>query len=190
MSESEYKGILHKHVNQLANINPRFHRISSMLLDHMYMSIVTVPPLGLLMILMTTGILKFSDQLLRIGYLSMFFIYLNKDFFKAKSPAKRILGYQVINRKNGERANELQCFIRNLTICVIWPLEVIIGLINPERRIGDFLANTKVIKSDKEKLKTIWIDFKNIRLKPSYLLIIIIGIIYFYGVNKLMIRLE
>ena len=190
MSESEYKGVLHKQVNQLANINPRFHRISSMLLDHIYMTIVTVPPLGLLMILMVSGILKFNDQILRIGFLSVLFIYLNKDFLKAKSPAKRTLGYQVINRKNGERASELQCFIRNLTIGVIWPLEVIVGLINPERRIGDFLANTKVIKSDKEKLKTIWVDFKNMRLKPNYLFIIIIGIIYFYGFNKIIIGLE
>lgn len=116
MNETEYRGILHKEVNKLSNINPRFHRISSMLLDHIIMTIVIVPPLILTMILMISGIVKFNNQFWNIGFLTMFFIYLNKDFFKAKSPAKRILGYQVINRANGNPATELQCFVRNLTL--------------------------------------------------------------------------
>lgn len=186
MNETEYKGILHKEVNRLASINPRFHRISSMLLDHIYMSIVIVPPWGFVMILMASGIIQFNDQVLRISFLSIFFIYLNKDFYKAKSPAKRILGYQVINRKNENPASELQCLVRNLTLCVAWPLEVIVGLLNPERRIGDFIANTKVVVSEKEKLKTFWTDIKSTKLKLNFIVIIIIGVIYLYGLNLLM----
>ncbi len=186
MNETEYKGILHKEVNKLASINPRFHRIASMLLDHIIMTFVIVPPWGLLMITMASGIMTFDDQILRIGFLSMFFIYLNKDFYKAKSPAKRLLGYQVINRKNEKPATELQCFIRNLTLCVAWPLEVIVGLLNPERRIGDFIANTKVVASEKEKLITIWTDIKNTNLKLNFIGIVIIGGIYLYGLSLLM----
>jgi uncharacterized RDD family membrane protein YckC len=186
MNETEYKGILHKEVNKISCINPRFHRISSMLLDHIIMTIVIVPPLILLMILMTSGIVEFNNQFLSIGFLSMFFIYLNKDFYNAKSPAKRILGYQVINRTNGKPATELQCFARNLTLCVAWPLEVIVGFINPERRIGDFIANTKVIVSEKEKLKSIWTDLKSTKLKSNFIVILIIGGIYFYGISLLM----
>jgi uncharacterized RDD family membrane protein YckC len=186
MNETEYKGILHKEVNRLAGINPRFHRISSMLLDHIIMTIVIVPPMILLMILATIGILKIGNGTFSVVFFFLMFIYINKDFFNAKSPAKRILGYQVIDRKTEKPASELQCFVRNLTIAVAWPLEVIIGLINPERRIGDFLANTKVVVSEKEKLKTIWTDLKSKTLKLNLIGILIIGVIYFYGLSLIM----
>ena len=185
MNETEYKGILHKEVNWLSNINPRFNRISSMLLDHFIMSFMTVPLVFLTFIIVyqfehslegKTGIELFS--------IAMFF-YINKDFVKAKSPAKRILGYQILNSKTDKPANEFQCFIRNLTL-IAWPVELIVGFINPERRIGDFLANTKVVKSKKENLKSIWNDIKKIEFKISFLLIIMIGILYFYGLNLIL----
>jgi len=186
MNETEYKGLGHKEVNKLANINPRFHRISSMLLDHILMCIIVVP----LSILIFVIVLNFENNLnkwIGIGLMFLpFFIYLNKDFFNAKSPAKRILGYQVIDRKTKKPASELQCFIRNLTICIIWPIEVIVGLINSERRIGDFFVNTKVIQAEKEKLTTIWSELKKTQLKPSYLIIIVIGLVYFYGLSQIM----
>jgi len=186
MSETQYKGIFHKEVNKLAKISPRFHRISSMLLDHIIMTIVIMIPWFLILILIISKIVIFDDQAVKIAFLSMLFIYLNKDFFNAKSPAKRLLGYQVVNRKNEKPATELHCFIRNLTIGVAWPLEVIVGLINPERRIGDFIANTKVIISEKEALKGIWTDLKTTRLKLNFIEILIIGGIYFYGLGLLM----
>jgi len=186
MNENEYKGILHKEVNKLSNINPRFHRVSSMLLDHIIMTIIMVLPWVLLIILMASEIVILSNQIMSIAFFSILFIYLNKDFFNAKSPAKRILGYQVINRTNGKPATELQCFIRNLTICIAWPLEVIVGFINPKRRIGDYIANTKVVISEKEKLKSIWTDFKSTTLKLNFIGIVIIGGIYFYGLSLFM----
>lgn len=99
----------------------------------------------------------------------MFFMYLNKDFFNTKSPAKQILGYQVINRKTEKPATELQCFIRTFTICLAWPLEVIVGFINPERRIGDFITNTKVVVSEKEKLISLWTDLKSTTMKLNFI---------------------
>ncbi len=186
MNETEYKGVLHKEVTKLSNINSRFHRISSMLLDHIIMTIVIVPPMILMMILLANDILQFDHRILSATFFLMMFIYVNKDFFNAKSPAKRILGYQIINRNTGDPATELQCFIRNLTIAVAWPLEVIVGYINPKRRIGDFIANTKVVKAEKEKLKSILIDLKNVKFKLSLLLILILGTIYFYGLSLTM----
>lgn len=183
MNETEYKGIGHKEVNNLASINPRFHRIASMLLDHIIMCIAIVP----LAIFIFVIVFNFSENLnSRIGIVLLFFpffIYLNKDFFNARSPAKRILGYQVVDRKTEIPASELQCFIRNLTICFIWPIEVIVGLISPSRRIGDFIANTKVIPAEKIKLNTLRLEFKNTRFKANYIIIVIIGFLYFYGLS-------
>lgn len=65
-------------------------------------------------------------------------------------------------------------------IAIAWPLEVIVGYINPERRVGDFIANTKVVTSEKEKLKLILTELKNIKLKSNFLFILITGVIYFY----------
>lgn len=186
MNKIEYKGVLYNEVNKLANINPRFHRISSMLLDHIIMTIVIVPAWVLIMILMISEIIEFNDKILRVVFLSIILVYLNKDFYKAKSPAKRIMGYQVINCKNGKPATELQCFIRNLTLCIAWPLEVIVGLLNPKRRIGDYIANTKVVLAEKEKLKAIWTEIKNTKLKLNFLIILILGIAYLYGLTLLM----
>lgn len=76
--------------------------------------------------------------------------------------------------------------MRNLTICVAWPLEVIVGLINLERQIANFLVNPKVITSEKEKFKSIWIDLKNTKLKMNSIEILIIGRIYFYGLSLLL----
>ena len=166
--------------------NYRLRRIASMLLDHFLMCILIIPPAIILTIISENIGLKMNDGMGFFVFFLIVFIYLNKDFFKGKSPAKRILGYQVINRKTEKPATELQCFVRNLTICVAWPLEVIIGFINPQRRIGDFIANTKVVESEKEKLKTIWTDLKSTTLKINFIGILIIGGIYFYGLSLIL----
>ncbi len=179
-------GIIIGEISKVSNSYPIVNRILSMFLDHCIMCLLIVP-LGFL--ILGLGALMKDNLNNGIGMVLVFlpfFIYLNKDFFNAKSPAKRILGFQVIDRKTNNPANELQCFVRNLTICVAWPIEVIVGLINPERRIGDLLANTKVIASEKQKFKSIWTDLKNTKLKTNFIGILIIGGIYFYGLSLLL----
>nr|WP_320022221.1 RDD family protein [uncultured Draconibacterium sp.] len=77
------------------------------------------------------------------------FLILNKDFYNAKSVAKRHFGYQIVDLKTNCPANELQCVIRNSTM-IIWPVEVIASMFNSKRRLGDLIAGTKLIDIDKE----------------------------------------
>ena len=77
------------------------------------------------------------------------FLILNKDFYKAKSIAKRHFGYQIVDLKTNRPANELQCVIRNSTM-IIWPVEVIASIFSSKRRLGDLIAGTKLIDVDKE----------------------------------------
>ena len=184
-SENNSKGFFYNEISKIANINPRFHRISSMLLDHVIMTFIIIPPMVLYVILGVNEFFNIQDPFQSILFYCLLFIYLNKDFFNAKSPAKRILGYQVIKEESGQPATELQCFIRNLTILVAWPLEVLISFLNTEKRIGDYIANTKVVVSEKEKLKTIWRDLKNKKLQLNFIAILIIGVVYLYGVSLL-----
>ncbi|MDP2540049.1 MULTISPECIES: RDD family protein [Tenacibaculum] len=185
MEDIEDKGFIHKEISRISNISPRFYRVSSMLLDHFIMCLLTIP-LGIIV-----SVIVFKFELTHTKSIGMIlfsipmFIYMNKDFLKAKSPAKRIMGYQIIDIKTSKPASEFQCFLRNLTI-IGWPLEVIVGLINPQRRLGDFLANTKVITSEKEELKFIWNDLKNIKVKVNFIGILILGGLFFYGLSKLL----
>lgn len=65
----------------------------------------------------------------------------NKDFFCGQSPVHRKLGYKVLDAKSNETASKIQCMVRNLTV-PIWPIEAILILISPNRRLGDLIAGT------------------------------------------------
>ena len=129
-------------------------RLGSMLLDHAIMCVIIVPPMILIAIV---GISPPNhppfDSAWIVG-IPLFFVYFNKDFFRAKSPAKRILGFQVVDNTTGEAASRIQCFVRNITI-PLWPIEVLVTLFSRQRRIGDLLAGTKLVRSEKEPLKEI-----------------------------------
>ncbi|WP_196894946.1 RDD family protein [Aureivirga marina] len=70
--------------------------------------------------------------------------YFCKDSFSGRSLAKRIFKLQIIEKKTGKVASPIQCLFRNLFI-IIWPIEVIVTLINPNRRIGDMITGTEVV---------------------------------------------
>jgi uncharacterized RDD family membrane protein YckC len=76
-----------------------------------------------------------------------FALYFCKDSFKGRSLGKHITRLQVLDNATGQVATPLQCLVRNL-FCAIWPIEVIVTLINPERRIGDRVAGTRVALYD------------------------------------------
>jgi hypothetical protein len=84
------------------------------------------------------------------------------------------LKLQIVENKTGKVASPIKCFIRNIFI-IIWPIEVIVTLINPSRRIGDLVAGTKVVpfKPDHEQLK---INFVQIGLSfvLAYSLLLIV----------------
>lgn len=137
------RGFFYDELKRIIDENPKIHRVLSMLLDHLILSLILLIPIIICLIL-------FSFEESNNIFFFILFIYLNKDFLNAKSPAKRLLGFQVVDKETGRKALEIQCFIRNLTIIFAWPLEVVICYFNPKRRIGDFLANTTVISSEKE----------------------------------------
>lgn len=133
-------------------------RIPSMLLDHLAMTFIA-------MIFMVPGMIsRFSimfdithDQfntafLGESSYFGLigFALYFCKDSINGRSIAKRLLKLQVVKNSNGKVATPIRCFIRNL-FCVLWPLEVIITLVSPSRRIGDLIAGTRVVPFNEER---------------------------------------
>jgi uncharacterized RDD family membrane protein YckC len=70
-----------------------------------------------------------------------------KDCMNGQSIAKRLLRLQVVDNKTGVAANSLRCFVRNMFMVLI-PVEGLMLLINPTRRLGDIVAGTKVVAFD------------------------------------------
>ena len=104
-----------------------------------------------------------------------YFLLLNKDNINAMSIGKRILGFKIVDYKTKKKATNFQCMLRNLTL-LIWPIEIIISLINPKRRIGDYFANTEVINSNKKNIESLIIELNN--KKEMSLKTIIVSVLY------------
>jgi len=95
---------------------------------------------------------KYDGILWYIAIIGIAFFFC-KDCIYGQSIAKRILKQQVVNNKTGEIANPIRCFVRDIFM-ILWPIEGIATLINPQRRLGDIIAGTKVIEFDPELKKS------------------------------------
>ena len=73
----------------------------------------------------------------------LFAMFLNKDIYFGKSMGKYFNGTRVISVRNGDPASPIQCFVRNL-FWLVWPIEGIILFFSPTRRMGDWIAGTRV----------------------------------------------
>jgi uncharacterized RDD family membrane protein YckC len=138
-------------------------RIGSMILDHFAMTVIIM--LFFIPVMVINFATAFSttheqpnpDMFGGMKYLMLFgfSIYLCKDCINGRSIAKRILKLQVVDNLTGQAASPIKCFIRNI-FCILWPLEVIVALVNTSRRVGDRVAGTKLVVFDKsveEKMK-------------------------------------
>jgi len=124
-------------------------RLASMLIDHFFMCLI----LGIILVPFILSditaeepravLFETKDWILMV---MMIVIYALKDSVKGKSLAKRILKLQVIDDRSGNVASPFQCFVRNLLV-PFWMIEVVVTFFNPERRLGDRLANTKVVST-------------------------------------------
>lgn len=131
-------------------------RLGAMLLDHVFMTMIAMVFFIPGMISDFADAFKVSHEQISpnfmgggFGYLSTFgfAIYFCKDCINGRSIAKRILKLQVVDNSTGQVASPLKCFIRNIFI-IIWPIEGIIALTNPSRRLGDRVAGTKIVVYD------------------------------------------
>jgi uncharacterized RDD family membrane protein YckC len=129
-------------------------RLGAMILDHIMMTIIMV--LFMLPGLISEFDTQFSvshEQTMHDPFAGIYFwlfgfaLYFCKDCINGRSIAKRILKLQIVDNKTGQVASPLKCFVRDV-FCILWPIEIIIALINPSRRIGDLVAGTKLISFD------------------------------------------
>lgn len=130
-------------------------RIGSMILDHLLMTMICLLFSIPLFIRQITSVFTISHEMPESGingpwmYLAAlgFSLYFCKDCINGRSPAKRITRLQVVDHRTGQVASTFRYFIRDLFI-ILWPVEVIMTLINPARRLGDYIAGTRVVVYD------------------------------------------
>lgn len=133
-------------------------RLGSMILDQVFITLIAMlldAPFSMYYRIQYPTVIgekyvAFSDTTLSF-YLTTIIIslFLSKDCYMGMSIGKRMLRLRVVDNKMGSQANPFFCLVRNLTI-VIWPVEAIFSLFNRERRIGDFIAGTKLIRNEQE----------------------------------------
>jgi uncharacterized RDD family membrane protein YckC len=160
-------------------------RLASMFLDHFIMTMIcmvfSIPTMiGALSGIVTTSHQQesfdgFTGPLLYVSLVG-FATYFCKDCINGRSIGKRITKLQIVNNSDGQAASPIKCFIRNI-FCILWPIEVIVTLASPSRRLGDFVAGTKVVEYD-ATLEQQKVDFGKIliSLALSYGLMLLIAL--------------
>lgn len=100
-----------------------------------------------------------------------FSIFVNKDICFGKSLGKYFTGLRVTSFRTGRPASPIQCSVRNLFI-LLWPVEAVFLFVSPNRRLGDFVAGTRVVEDNLHFEKKDWSYFKAfIAVVFSFLLI-------------------
>jgi uncharacterized RDD family membrane protein YckC len=108
----------------------------------------------------------------------LFIVASNKDFFGGQSIVHRTYGYKVVDDKTNMTANEIKCLTRNLT-AILFPIEFVFVLINRQRRLGDFIAGTRLVKVEKADPELILKEIENTDMGQKSKLPLTISIILF-----------
>ena len=136
------------------------NRTKAFIVDYLTMGVIGILIFGI-----------FNDLIISI--LIIYPLAMNKDFLNGKSLGKRIFNIQVQDLNNNI-ANEWKSSLRNLLFVI--PFEVFFTLISPNRRIGDYLAGTKIEIDSKFKLSTINSELKNYRINRNLIFGLAFGI--------------
>lgn len=152
-------------------------RLISMFADYMIFCFISIP-----IVIALEFIFKQVDSLyeFEIFIVVLYPIYFCKDIVFGKSLAKRIRGQIVIDYYSKLPANPIKSVIRNLTV-PLFPIEILVVIFSPKRRIGDFISNTKVVRIPKESPLDIRKEIKRMD-SAEVLLAILIAIIGAFGV--------
>ena len=158
-------------------------RIKSTVLEMWYTLSIFFPFLIILMIPTisagnsTQPNFAWTDFLTLIPSSLMMVTLVNKDIFGGQSSVHRLLGYQVVDAKTNIQASKVKCMLRNVT-APLWPIEVVFLLVNPQRRLGDFIAGTSLIEVESSDPELILVEIKNLKFDKDTKLALMISTIW------------
>ena len=154
------------------------HRLKSMTIDFCIICVTSIPFVLFIFILKLENVLVF--QVFVISLLSSLFIC--KDLVGERSIGKRVMNLRIIC-VDEILVSPLKLILRNI-FTFIWPIEVVMCLINPERKLGDIVFRTKVVLNDR---KVNSIHLSNGRVFIYFSIVLILVFILFYLLSLLFI---
>jgi hypothetical protein len=127
------------------------------------------------------GILDDDINLASLVPFSILFIALiNKDIFGGQSVVHRLLGYQVVMAKTNKPAGMVRCMLRNISV-PLWPAELIFILFYPKRRLGDFIAGTKLIEVPPTDPELILNDIRTLKIDREFRIVLALSLMFVFA---------
>lgn len=160
----------------------RLTRMKTLFYD--YLSIALIFPFLLAPFM---GVLWLIEEYMNYGCLEIYAaiystLLLHKDGLNGRSLGKRKAGLQVIDIHTNKKASSLKCVLRN-SVMFVFPGELLISLFNPARKLGDWMAGTKLVVQDRVSLSATKNEFKAYdkrALLKSFGLVFLISLLLIY----------
>jgi len=108
-------------------------------------------------------------------FLILAVIALNKDLVNGQGIVNRHFGYRVVDADTEKTSTPIKCMLRNLTV-VIFPFEFFF-LQRSDKRLGDIIFGTKLIKVDPTSPDTILIELRNYKWDKTALMSLVIPLV-------------
>ena len=116
-------------------------KLKSWVLDFLIFYIVAIPFIIINLAFHLDKSIAYNSFMLALLY----GIIICKDLPSSQSFGKRKNNLKVVNINNST-PNPFKLIMRNIIFILTWPIEVTVNITNPERRLGDLICGTKVIK--------------------------------------------
>lgn len=81
---------------------------------------------------------------MEVAFSIIFTLFLCKDNLNGQSLGKHLMRIQVVDNSTNQPPRTFILILRNFFLSV-WPIELVLVLINGDRRLGDYVAKTSVI---------------------------------------------
>jgi uncharacterized RDD family membrane protein YckC len=121
-----------------------------------------------------------QNYLIIISFSFMFSLLLCRDNLNGQSLGKRLMKIQVVDNDSLQTTTSFKYILRNIFLC-IWPVELLIVLITGDRRLGDYIAKTKII------LNT---EVQSLKFKLKDLAIFLICFMIIFAFTVLVLKLS
>ncbi|MDP4528357.1 RDD family protein [Alkalimonas delamerensis] len=107
--------------------------------------------LVLLAVFNKTGASGLQPDILAVVVAAGYFLFAD-SLPAGRSLGKLVLGMSVIDRTSGEYCTSRQSLVRNLLLLFLGGIDAFLVLFKKRQRLGDLVANTKVIRNNNCKL--------------------------------------
>jgi uncharacterized RDD family membrane protein YckC len=121
-----------------------------------------------------------QNYLMKITFSIMFSLFLCRDNLNGQSLGKRLMKIQVVDNSTMQTVTSFKYILRNLFLCV-WPIELLLVLINGDRRLGDYVAKTKIIINT---------EAQSIKFKINDLAVFLICFVVVFAFTVLVLKLS